>query len=215
MHRLGASHESGFRRAWCYPLPALNTAQFLRCSKVRWLGETADLLQFAEKIAAKRSGALRAFPQPMNSAVGITALTQKVIGCAIAVHRGLGPGLLESVYRECMVIELRAQNLRVECERSVRIEYRGQRIGGALKIDLLVEGCLIVELKAVEQLHPVHPAQVLTYLKLTGCPAGLLINFNVMVLTDGLKRLDHPALYVPKRVHGKTGGRSREVQETP
>ena len=151
--------------------------------------------------------------QHMKSADGINALTQKVIGCAIAVHRALGPGLLESVYRECMVIELRAQNLRVEWERSVSIEYRGQRIGGALKIDLLVEGCLIVELKAVERLHPVHPAQVITYLKLTGCPAGLLINFNVMVLKDGLKRLDHPALYVTKRVQRKTGGRSQAGQE--
>lgn len=146
--------------------------------------------------------------QYMKSAVGINMLTQKVIGYAIAVHRVLGPGLLESVYRECMVIELRAQNLRVDCERSVSIEYRGQRIGGALKIDLLVEGCLIVELKAVEKLHPVHPAQVITYLKLTGCPAGLLINFNEIVLKDGLRRLDHPDLYVKKRLQRETGGGS-------
>jgi GxxExxY protein len=125
----------------------------------------------------------------------IDALTRTVIGCAMAVHRALGPGLLESVYRDCLVIELRAQNLRVDSERSVSIEYRGQRIGGALKLDLLVEGCLIVELKAVEKLHPVHPAQVITYLKLTGCPAGLLINFNVNVLKDGVRRLDRPDLY--------------------
>lgn len=146
--------------------------------------------------------------QYMKSVVGINVLTQKVIGCAIAVHRALGPGLLESVYRECMVIELRAQNLRVDCERPVSIEYRGQRIGGALKIDLLVEGCLIVELKAVEKLHPVHPAQVITYLKLTGCPAGLLINFNEIVLKDGLRRLDHADLYVKKRLQRETGGGS-------
>lgn len=87
----------------------------------------------------------------------INALTRTVIGCAMAVHRALGPGLLESVYRDCMVIELRAQNLRVESERSVSIEYRGQRLGGALKLDLLVEECLIVELKAVENLQSIRP----------------------------------------------------------
>jgi GxxExxY protein len=88
----------------------------------------------------------------------IDALTEGVIGCAIEVHRTLGPGLLESVYRECVLIELRANQFSVELERSVPIEYKGHRIRTALKVDLLVEGRLVVELKAVEALHSVHQA---------------------------------------------------------
>jgi GxxExxY protein len=128
----------------------------------------------------------------------VEALTEKVIGCAIEVHRTLGPGLLESVYRECMIIEMRGEHLCVESERHVSLEYKGQRIKGRLKLDLLVEGCVVVELKAVDNLHPVHLAQVITYLKLTGYPAGLLMNFNSTTLRAGLKRLDHPNRYVKK-----------------
>jgi GxxExxY protein len=127
---------------------------------------------------------------------GIDALTERVIGCGMEVHRTLGPGLLESVYRECLVIELRTQNLHVETERRISLEYRGQRVGGGLRLDLLVEACLIVEVKAVEHIHPVHQAQVITYLKLTGCPAGLLMNFTSTTLMAGLKRLVHPDLNV-------------------
>jgi GxxExxY protein len=118
------------------------------------------------------------------------------------VHRALGPGLLESVYRECRVLELIAANLRVECERRVSLEYLGQRIATDLKLDLLVEGCLVVELKAIERMHPVHLAQVITYLKITGYPAGLLMNFNSTSLRVGLRRLDHPDLYVKKSPAG-------------
>ena len=125
-------------------------------------------------------------------------LTEKIIGCAIEVHRILGPGLLESVYRECMMIEMRREGLRFESERHIALDYKGQRISGALKLDLLVEGCVLVELKAVERIHPVHLAQGITYLKLTGCPAGLLMNFNLPTLRAGLKRLDHPDRYVMK-----------------
>lgn len=129
---------------------------------------------------------------------GVEPLTERIIGCAIEVHRRLGPGLLESVYRECMVIELRESNLRVESERQVSLQYKGRPIRGALKLDLLVEGCVVVELKAVEHIHPVHLAQVITYLKLTGCPAGLLMNFNSTALRAGLRRLHHPHPY-PKK----------------
>ena len=129
----------------------------------------------------------------------LDTLTGKVIGCAIEVHRTLGPGLLESVYRECMLIELRREKLRVEIERRVPIVYRGQRIASDLKVDLLVEGAIVVELKAVERLNPVYLAQVITYLKLTGCPAGLLFNFNTTSLRSGLRRLAHPDLH-PKRL---------------
>ena len=118
--------------------------------------------------------------------------------CAIEVHRTLGPGLLESVYRECMILELRRQNLRVESERQILFDYKGERIKSRLKLDLVVEGCIIVELKAVERLHPIHQAQVITCLKLTGLPAGLLMNFNAPTLKAGLKRLDHPDRYMKK-----------------
>jgi len=125
-------------------------------------------------------------------------LTQKIIGCAIEVHRFLGPGLLESVYHECMVIELRRAGLRVESERQIVISYKGERVGGGLRIDLLVNGCIVVEIKAVDRLHPVHSAQGITYLKIGGYPAGLLMNFNATTLKSGLRRLDHPDRYVKR-----------------
>ena len=129
----------------------------------------------------------------------LESLTEKIIGCAIAVHRELGPGLLESVYRECLFIELGAANLRSEVERRLQLHYRGQPIASTLRVDLLIEGCIVVEVKAVDQLHPVFLAQVITYLKLANCPAGLLINFNVTSLRAGLRRLDHPHLYRKKK----------------
>ena len=122
-------------------------------------------------------------------------LTERIIGCAIEVHRTLGPGLLESLYQECLIIELAEQQLSFEADRCVNLEYKGRRIRNTLRLDLLVEGVVVVELKSVERLHPVHSAQVITYLKLTGCPAGLLMNFNEVSLRAGLKRLDHPDRY--------------------
>ena len=125
----------------------------------------------------------------------IESLTERVIGCAIEVHRALGPGLLESVYRDCLLIELREAGLKVDHERRVAIAYKGRPIAGGLKLDLIVDERLIVELKAVERLIPVFEAQTITYLKLTGCPAALLINFNAETLKAGLRRLKHPDLY--------------------
>jgi len=122
-------------------------------------------------------------------------LTEQVIGCAIAVHDQLGPGLLESVYTECLLIELRLNGLRVERERQVPIVYRGQTIRGRLKLDLLVEDRVIIEVKAVEKSNPVFIAQLVTYLKLTGVPAGLLLNFNMVTLKAGLKRASHPDVH--------------------
>ena len=137
----------------------------------------------------------------------IETLTEKIIGCAIEVHRVLGPGLLESVYRDCMIIELRQKRLSVESEPCMSFDYKGERLSGGLKLDLLVDGRVIVELKAVEQLLPVHSAQVITYLKISGCPAGLLMNFNSTTLRGGLKRLNHPDRHVPRasRGHTRTG----------
>jgi GxxExxY protein len=125
----------------------------------------------------------------------LEALKEQVIGCGIAVHRALGPGLLESVYRDCMAIELRSVGLSVERERRISVRYRGQSVGMPLKVDLVVDQRLIVEVKAVEHLHPVFFAQVVTYLKLTGCPVGLLMNFNTTTLVSGLKTVVHPDLY--------------------
>jgi GxxExxY protein len=128
----------------------------------------------------------------------IDRLTEKIIGCGIAVHRAIGPGLLERIYRECLIIELQASSLPTERERRINLEYRGHRITNDLVIDIVVEGTVVIEVKAVERLHPVHQAQVITYLKLTGCPAGLLMNFNGTSLRAGLRRLEHPDFYIAK-----------------
>lgn len=127
-------------------------------------------------------------------------LTKRIIGCAIEVHSNLGPGLLESVYQECLLAELGDANLKVESGRAVPLFYKGRRLKDTLKLDLLVEDCVVVELKAVDRMHPVYQAQVITYLKLSGYPAGLLINFNSTTLKAGLHRLDHPELYAAKNL---------------
>ena len=127
----------------------------------------------------------------------------EVIGCAIEVHRILGPGLLESVYQECLPIELEARGLRFTSGAPVTIDYKGMAIRSAFKADFIVEGCVVVELKAVEALHPIHQAQLITYLKLTGCPAGLLLNFNSVLLRSGLRRLDRPDRYLQKKERNK------------
>lgn len=119
----------------------------------------------------------------------------RVIGCAMEVHRRLGPGLLESAYRDALVIELLMAGFEVEKERRVAIEYRGEPIGNAFRLDIVVEGQLVIEVKSVDKIHRVHIAQVLTYLKLADLPCGLLINFNVTALKQGLKRLIHPQLF--------------------
>jgi GxxExxY protein len=131
----------------------------------------------------------------------VEGVAHRVIGCAIEVHRIIGPGLLESVYKECMVIELRNRRMLVEREIPVPVVYKDQRLVSPLKIDLLVERSIVVEVKAVEQLHSIHEAQVITYLKLTGQPAGLLMNFNEILLKNGLRRFDHPDRYAAKRSH--------------
>ena len=133
-----------------------------------------------------------------NDMVPIDVLTELVIGAAMAVHTALGPGLLESIYRDALVIELTARGISVQAEVSVPVFYRGQRIRGDLKIDLLVDGRLVIEIKAVDRLNPVFQAQVLSYLKLTGHPAGLLLNFNATTLRACLKRLDHPEVYAAR-----------------
>jgi GxxExxY protein len=116
-------------------------------------------------------------------------LTKAIIGGAIAVHRELGPGLLESAYEACLVFELLDRRLSVERQKPMPVIYRGVTVDCGYRIDLLVDGSIIVELKAVERLEPIHEAQVLSYLKLSGCKIGLLINFNVRTLRQGIRRL--------------------------
>jgi GxxExxY protein len=116
-------------------------------------------------------------------------ITHQVLSAAIEVHRTLGPGLLESTYMPCVQYELAARKLRFVTQRAVPIVYKGMRLDAGYRIDLIVEDLVVVELKTVAALLPVHQAQVLTYLSLTGCPAGLLINFNVPKLMDGVKRV--------------------------
>ena len=115
-------------------------------------------------------------------------LTGKVIGCAIEVHRVLGPGLLESTYQQCLARELGLHEVRFELERPLPVEYKGIHLDCGYRIDILVEDQLILELKAVKELQPIHQAQLLTYLKLSDITTGLLINFNTEILKNGIKR---------------------------
>lgn len=118
-------------------------------------------------------------------------LTREIIGAAIEVHRELGPGLLESSYEVCLSRELELRGISFEFEKPLPLEYKGVRLDCGYRLDLLVADVVIVEVKSVEALAPIHEAQLLTYLKLTGVKVGLLINFNVVVLKAGLRRLVH------------------------
>lgn len=121
--------------------------------------------------------------------VEINTLTGKVIGAGIEVHKILGPGLLESAYEACLCLELDRQKIIYERQKDLPIEYKGVKLDCGYRLDLLLPSRLIVELKACEKLLPIHQAQLLTYMKLTGIKTGLLINFNVPVLKDGIKRM--------------------------
>ena len=115
-------------------------------------------------------------------------LSNVVIGCAIEVHRGLGAGLLESAYERCLSYELSAKKIKHEVQSELPVEYKGMRLDGGYRVDLLVEGRLILELKSVAKLLPIHETQMLTYMRLANVKTGLLINFNVALLKDGIKR---------------------------
>jgi GxxExxY protein len=116
-------------------------------------------------------------------------LSNQVLGCALEVHKTLGPGLLESAYESALAYELSTAGLKVQRQVDVPVVYKEMKLDCGFRIDLLVEKQLVVELKSVESLLPIHEAQLLTYLKLTGCKVGLLINFNVRLLKGGIKRL--------------------------
>jgi GxxExxY protein len=116
-------------------------------------------------------------------------VTRVILAAAIEVHRALGPGLLESIYMQCLEFELASRNLRYVVQKPIPIVYKGMVLDASYRIDLIVEDLVVVDVKSVIALAPVHQAQVLTYLRLTRCPVGLLINFNVPRLMDGVKRL--------------------------
>jgi len=119
----------------------------------------------------------------------LNSITGQIIGLAIKVHRLLGPGLLESVYLTCLSYELRKAGLKVEREKIIPLFYEGIKLDQSYRLDLLVNEKVIVEIKAVESIAAIHRAQLLSYLKLTSCPIGLLINFNVELLKEGINRM--------------------------
>ena len=121
----------------------------------------------------------------------INKLTGEVIGAAIEVHKSLGPGLLESAYEECLCRELDLRKIAYERQKALAVEYKGVRLDCGCRLDVVVGDKLIVALKAVESLLPIHKAQLLTYLKLTGIKTGLIINFNVSALKDGIQRISN------------------------
>ncbi len=119
----------------------------------------------------------------------INSITEKVIGGAIQVHRELGPGLLEAAYEACLSVELAGRGLSIERQCAVPLLYRGTPVECGFRMDMLVERRVVVELKCVTRFDQVHTAQMITYLKLSHCCVGLLINFNVLVLKDGIRRI--------------------------
>ena len=116
-----------------------------------------------------------------------SALSNQVLGCAIEVHRHLGPGLLESTYQNCLAHELALQNIPFKKECPLPVEYKGIRLDCGYRVDILVDNAIILELKSVERVTPVFEAQLLTYMKLSGIPHGFLLNFNVPRLKEGIK----------------------------
>lgn len=117
------------------------------------------------------------------------AMSNQVIGCALEVHRQLGPGLLESTYEACLAYELEQAGLGVQRQMPMPVTYKNVKLDCGYRVDLLVEGQLIVELKSVERVLPIHEVQLLSYLKLANVSVGLLVNFNVGLLKDGIKRM--------------------------
>ena len=116
-------------------------------------------------------------------------LCHKIIGAAIEVHKTMGPGLLEKIYVQCLCLELNTLGLSIEREKPIPLMYKGIKLGADFKADIVVEDRLIVEIKAVTEMNPLYEAQLISYLTLSGLPTGLLINFNVILLKDGIRRL--------------------------
>ena len=118
----------------------------------------------------------------------LNSITERIIGAAIEVHKALGPGLMESAYEECLCRELALRGIGIERQLPLPVEYKGVRLDCSYRLDLLVEQSVVVEIKSLSSIEPIHEAQLLTYLKLGGWKLGLLINFNVAALKDGIRR---------------------------
>ncbi|HEX6386361.1 MAG TPA: GxxExxY protein [Anaerolineae bacterium] len=134
-----------------------------------------------------------------KDAEGLNRITGSIIGAAIEVHRALGPGLLESAYESCLAFELTERGLKVEPQKPLPVVYREVKLDCGYRLDLLVEEAVILEIKAVARLLPIHEAQLLSYLKLSDCRVGLLINFNVQVLKKGIRRIVNNFPDIPPR----------------
>ena len=119
----------------------------------------------------------------------IEEVAKIIVDAAIKVHRALGPGLLESAYQQCLAHELRKRGLRVECEVLLPIMYEGLQVDAGYRIDMLVANCIVIENKTVDFLLPIHEAQLLTYLKLSNCQLGFLLNWNLRLMKDGIRRM--------------------------
>jgi GxxExxY protein len=119
----------------------------------------------------------------------INKITEIIIGCAIDIHKSLGPGLLESAYEKCLIYEINEHKLSVKQQVPLPVKYKNVQLDCAYRLDLLIEDCVVIELKSVEAVMPIHKAQLLSYLKLSGFKVGLLINFNVNILKDGIIRI--------------------------
>ena len=141
------------------------------------------------RIEPEIAGEVRQRPTVTEYRPADNQLTDKIIGAAIEVHRTLGPGLLESAYEECLCYEFSHLGLGFQRQVELPVHYKGVNLDCGYRLDLVVEGRVVLELKSVSELLPIHSAQVLTYLKLSGKPIGLLINFNVPILKKGLKRI--------------------------
>ncbi len=128
----------------------------------------------------------------LTDPAGTNHVTHDIIGGGIKVHQALGPGLLESAYAPCLALELTESGHTVELRKPVPLVYRTVTLDVCYLLDMMIDGRVIVELKSVDALAPIHEAQMLTYLRLTRCPVGLLINFNVPVLKDGIRRIINP-----------------------
>jgi GxxExxY protein len=125
----------------------------------------------------------------MEVMMNMNQLSSKIIGAAIEVHKTLGPGLLESAYEECLCHELSIQGLLFEKQKPLSINYKGKKLDCGYRLDIVVEKAVIIELKSCEKIEPIHKAQLLTYLKLSGLNLGLILNFNVSLMRDGIVRI--------------------------
>jgi len=175
------------RLAGTLAVTALAVARGARILRVHDVRQNVRAVRMAEAVLAATPTTLTAEGAAnAEKRQRLNGITEAVIGGAIAVHKALGPGLLESTYAACLEHELRMCGLKVEREKPLGVSYRGVRLDCGYRVDLLVEGQAIVELKAVKAFEPFHEAQLLTYLKLAGLKVGLLLNFNVPLLKDGI-----------------------------